>query len=75
MLECIPGTPERFAKGKCAEAVALMHDLIEAPRFVEFLALPAYDRVLTLQAAQRLRSGKLKSSPGCLLPTEFVSSW
>lgn len=42
---------ERFAKGKYAEAAGLMHDLIESERFVEFLTLPAYDRVVTLKAA------------------------
>jgi malate synthase len=42
---------ERYAAGRYVEAAGLMHDLIEADRFVEFLTLPAYDRVLTLPKA------------------------
>ena len=42
---------ERYAAGRYVEAAGMMHDLIEADRFVEFLTLPAYDRVLTLPKA------------------------
>jgi malate synthase len=42
---------ERYAAGRWANAAALMRELIGAERFVEFLTLPAYDRVLTPVAA------------------------
>jgi malate synthase len=36
---------ERFDAGKFAEAAEMFRDLIAAPDFVEFLTLPAYDRL------------------------------
>ena len=39
---------ERFGAGKFAEAAALFQDLVLADEFVEFLTLPAYERVTTL---------------------------
>ncbi len=36
---------DRFTAGRYADAAQLMKELIEAPRFVEFLTLPAYDRI------------------------------
>jgi malate synthase len=35
----------RYQGGRYADAAKLMTQLIEAPRFVEFLTLPAYDMV------------------------------
>ncbi len=37
---------ERFGAGRFDEAAALFHDMVVAPRFVEFLTLPAYDRIV-----------------------------
>ena len=37
---------ERFGSGRFDEAAALFHDMVVAPRFVEFLTLPAYDRIV-----------------------------
>ena len=39
---------ERFAAGRYTEAAALLRDLVLADEFVEFLTLPAYERVTTL---------------------------
>ena len=36
---------ERYAAGRHDDAAALMRELIAAPRFVEFLTLPAYERL------------------------------
>ncbi|MEJ0068047.1 MAG: hypothetical protein WDO24_04195 [Pseudomonadota bacterium] len=35
----------RYRAGRYADAAKLMQELIEAPRFVEFLTLPAYDMI------------------------------
>jgi malate synthase len=35
----------RYQAGRYADAAQLMQELIAAPRFVEFLTLPAYDRI------------------------------
>jgi malate synthase len=37
---------EAYAKSRFADAVAIFRDMIDAPKFVEFLTLPAYDKVL-----------------------------
>jgi len=37
---------EAYAKGRFEDAAALFRDMIDAPRFVEFLTLPAYDKVI-----------------------------
>jgi len=37
---------EAYAKGRFEDAAAIFRDMIDAPRFVEFLTLPAYDKVL-----------------------------
>jgi malate synthase len=39
---------ERFGAGRYAEAAALFRDLVLAEEFTEFLTLPAYERVTTL---------------------------
>jgi malate synthase len=38
---------ERFERGKYREAAQLMSELIEAEPYVEFLTLPAYERVVS----------------------------
>ncbi len=35
-----------YAKGRYEDAAQLMIDLVEQPQFVEFLTLPAYDRII-----------------------------
>ena len=37
---------EAYAKGRFEDAAAIFRDMIDAPQFVEFLTLPAYDKVL-----------------------------
>ena len=37
---------DAYAKGRYEDAAQLMIDLVEQPQFVEFLTLPAYDRIL-----------------------------
>jgi len=37
---------EAYGKGRHEEAAELMIDLVEQPRFCEFLTLPAYDRIV-----------------------------
>ncbi len=37
---------ERFEAGRFDEAVPMFHDMITAPKFVEFLTLPAYQRLV-----------------------------
>jgi malate synthase len=37
---------EAYAKGRFEDAAAIFRDMIDAPRFLEFLTLPAYDKVL-----------------------------
>ncbi|MCH7888450.1 MAG: hypothetical protein IIA00_04135, partial [Proteobacteria bacterium] len=37
---------ERFEAGRFDEAVGLFRDMILAPKFVEFLTLPAYERLV-----------------------------
>jgi malate synthase len=46
---------ERFSAGRYTDAAAILRDLIQAPRFVDFLTLPAYDR---LNAAEKAAAGK-----------------
>ena len=45
----------RFNSGKYHEAAALFRDLSEAEDFVDFLTLPAYDRVLSEERDEGLR--------------------
>ena len=40
----------RYEDGKYAEAAALFRELVEAPQLVDFLTLPAYDRVFAAGA-------------------------
>ena len=37
---------ERFEAGRFDEAIPLFHDMVVAPKFVEFLTLPAYQRLV-----------------------------
>jgi len=37
---------ELYAKGRFEDAAEVFRDMIDAPRFVEFLTLPAYDKVV-----------------------------
>ncbi len=37
---------ERFQAGRFDEAVPLFHDMILAPKFVEFLTIPAHERLI-----------------------------
>ena len=37
---------EAYAKGRYANAAGLFRDLVDAPKFVEFLTLPAYAKVM-----------------------------
>ena len=37
---------EAFAKGRYQDAAALFRELIDAPQFVEFLTLPAYEKLV-----------------------------
>ncbi|HLJ21949.1 MAG TPA: malate synthase A, partial [Stellaceae bacterium] len=37
---------EAYAKGRYDDAAEIFRDMIDAPRFVEFLTLPAYDKVM-----------------------------
>jgi malate synthase len=37
---------EAYAKGRFEDAAAIFRDMIDTPRFLEFLTLPAYDKVL-----------------------------
>ena len=37
---------EAYAKGRYDDAAEIFRDMIDAPRFVEFLTLPAYDKVV-----------------------------
>ena len=46
---------EQFRAGRYDEAANLLRDLIQSGRFVEFLTLPAYDR---LNAAEHASAGK-----------------
>ncbi|MGH9376310.1 MAG: malate synthase A [Terriglobia bacterium] len=39
----------QFEAGKYRDAAQLLRELIQAPRFVEFLTLPAYDRLQSLE--------------------------
>jgi malate synthase len=39
---------QRFSAGRYGEAAAMLRDLVMAKEFVEFLTLPAYERVTTL---------------------------
>ena len=41
-----------FRRGKYTEAANLLRDLIRSPRFVEFLTLPAYDQLWSVNHAQ-----------------------
>jgi len=43
---------ERFRRGKYTEAANLLRDLIRSPGFVEFLTLPAYDQLWSVNHAQ-----------------------
>jgi malate synthase len=38
--------PERFAAGRFRDAAKLLLEIVEADEFVEFLTLPAYERVV-----------------------------
>ncbi len=38
--------PDKYASGRYGEAAALFRDLVARPDFVEFLTLPAYDRLI-----------------------------
>jgi malate synthase len=40
---------DRFAAGTYAEAAGILRDLVLADEFVEFLTLPAYERVTTFR--------------------------
>ncbi len=42
---------EAYGKGRYEDAAQLMIDLVEQPQFVEFLTLPAYDRILADEKA------------------------
>jgi malate synthase len=42
---------EAYAKGRYEDAAQLMIDLVEQPQFVEFLTLPAYDRIIADEKA------------------------
>ena len=42
---------EAYAKGRYEDAAQLMIDLVEQPRFYEFLTLPAYDRIIADEKA------------------------
>ena len=37
---------EAYAKGRFEDAASIFRDLIDAPRFVEFLTLPAYEKIV-----------------------------
>src|SRR5436190_517716 len=37
---------EAYAKGRFEDAAQIFRDMIDAPKFVEFLTLPAYDKVV-----------------------------
>ena len=37
---------ERFSAGRYEEAASILRELVEAPQFIDFLTLPAYDRVV-----------------------------
>ena len=37
---------KRFLDGRFEDAAAIFRDMIDAPRFAEFLTLPAYEKVL-----------------------------
>jgi malate synthase len=45
----------QFRAGKYGDAAGILRDLIRSPRFVEFLTLPAYDR---LESAERASVGQ-----------------
>ena len=42
---------DAYGKGRYEDAAQLMIDLVEQPQFVEFLTLPAYDRILADEKA------------------------
>jgi malate synthase len=39
---------ERFGTGRYGDAAAMLRELVMTDEFVEFLTLPAYERVTTL---------------------------
>ena len=46
---------EQFRAGRYSDAAAILRDLMQAPKFVEFLTLPAYER---LDGAERAAASK-----------------
>ena len=42
---------DAYANGRYEDAAQLMIDLVEQPQFIEFLTLPAYDRILADEKA------------------------
>jgi malate synthase len=42
---------ENYKKGRYEDAASILRDLIQAPRFVDFLTLPAYDRLNAVETA------------------------
>ncbi len=46
---------QAYQSGRYTQAAAILRELIQSPRFVEFLTLPAYDR---LQAAESASAGR-----------------
>ena len=46
---------EQFRNGRYNDAASILRELIQAPRFMDFLTLPAYDR---LDGAERVAAGK-----------------
>jgi len=47
---------EAYAKGRHEEAAGLMIELVEQPQFVEFLTLPAYDRIVADEKADEKKA-------------------
>ncbi len=57
----------RFARGRFDQAIDLLRDMIHAPRFVEFLTLPAYECIVTADAEPR--PARSRDGPGLVSRT------